>query len=255
MTADASILPLFYRAPALLRFPDHRLVGVREGADVSYAEGATAIPLVAGEFLQAQRSYPIVFSNDADAAPLAVTGTAAGTNLFASEGAWAEGHYVPSYVRRYPFISMAPTEGGVTLLGIDLAAAKVTTDAVRDGARALFLEDGSPTTFASASMAFCDAYALEHERTRAFSAALVAENLLATREARIVLSGGAEKRVQGFRLVDEAAFRSLSSDTLATFHRNGWLDLIILHLASQLAWQGLVERSATPAEAPAQAVA
>ena len=43
-------LPLFYRAPGLLRFQDHARLGVRRGAAFGFATGATAIPVVAGEF-------------------------------------------------------------------------------------------------------------------------------------------------------------------------------------------------------------
>lgn len=237
-------LPPFYGSPALLRFPDHRLIGLRDGVDFGFARTATAIPLVASEFVHVQRSYPIVFATDEGAAPLAVTGLTAGQNLFVrAEGGWTEGDYVPSYVRRYPFIGMTPGEGEAILLGVDLSAPQVTTDAVRDGARPLFNEDGKATEVATAAIAFCEAYAVEHERTRAFAAALESENLLTGREARVTLPDGTEKLIQGFRLVDEAAFRALSGPTLETFHTNGWTDLIVLHLASQQAWRGLVARA------------
>lgn len=237
-------LPLFYRTPALLRFPEHRQIGIREVPNFGFAADAPALPVVIGEFLQAQRSYPIVFSMDAGAAPLAVTSFDAGKNLFvAADGTWDSGHYVPSYVRRYPFIGMTATEGSTTMLGLDLSAPHVSTDAARDAARPLFAEEGAATEAAAVAMAFCDAYAREHERTRAFCEALEASKLLAAREARVTLPDGTEKLVHGFRLVDEAAFRALSGPTLETFHASGWTDLIVLHLASQNTWQTLATRA------------
>lgn len=248
MSADASdrapALPPFFRSPTLLRFPDHRLIGLREGIDFGFARAAAAIPLVGPEFVHAQRSYPIVFSTEEGASPLAVTALAAGRNLFLrDDGGWTDGDYVPGYVRRYPFIGMTPGEGKNLLLGLDLSASQVSTDRVRDGARALFAEDGSATETARAAMAFCEAYAADHERTRAFGQALEAAKLLAPREARVTLPGGEEKLIQGFRLIDEAAFRALSGPTLETFHANGWTDLVTLHLASQHAWRALVARA------------
>ncbi|WP_127088237.1 SapC family protein [Aquabacter cavernae] len=244
--ASPARLPLFYRSPALLRLDEHHSVGVRENSDSAFAAAATAIPLVAGEFLQAQRHYPIVFSSDAGAMPLAVTGLAAGQNLFVTaDGAWAAGAYVPGYVRRYPFISMVPAEGGNTMLGIDLAAPQVSMDAARDGARPLFTAEGTASEAAAAAIAFCDTYALEHERTREFAAALEANGLLIERAARIALPDGTEKTVQGFRLIDDAAFRALSGETLASFHARGWLDLVVLHIASQASWHALMARAAT----------
>lgn len=237
----APVLPLFYGTPTLLRFPEHRLLGIRAGVDYGFARSATAIPLVAGEFLEAQRSYPIVFTIEDGAAPLAVTGLTTGQNLFVNDqGGWSREHYIPSYVRRYPFIGMAPADSTDILLGLDIAAPQVSTDAPRDGAQALFMEDGQASEAATGAIAFCQAYAAEHERTRAFSTALEEENLLVRREAIVTLPDWTEKLVQGFRLVDEAAFRKLSGPTLETFHANGWTDLITLHLASQSAWRNLV---------------
>lgn len=237
-------LPPFFSTPTLLRFPDHRLIGLREGVDFGFARQAAAIPLVATEFVHALRSYPIVFSTEEGAAPLAVTSLTAGENLFVrADGSWTDGDYVPSYVRRYPFIGMTPGEGEALLLGLDLSAAQVSTDVARDGAHALFEEDGSASETAKAAIAFCEAYAVEHERTRAFGLALEAANLLVSREARATLPDGSEKLIQGFRLVDEAAFRALSGETLENFHANGWTDLVILHLASQQSWRGLANRA------------
>lgn len=237
-------LPPFYGSPALLRFPDHRLIGLRDGVDYGFARAAAAIPLVTSEFVHAQRSYPLVFSIEEGAAPLAVTGLTTGENLFVGpDGTWSAGDYVPSYVRRYPFIGITPGEGEAILLGLDLSAAQVSTDTTRDAARPLFAEDGTPTEAAKAAIAFCEAYAIEHERSREFGAALEAANLLTAREARVTLPDGTEKLIQGFRLVDEAAFRALSGATLETFHAKGWSDLVVLHLASQHAWRALVGRA------------
>ncbi|MFG1395258.1 SapC family protein [Xanthobacter agilis] len=236
--------PLFYHTPTLLRFHEHRQFGLHPQASSLFAAEAAAIPLVAAEFVQAQRHYPIVFASNEEAMPLAVTGLIAGRNLFVeADGAWASGFYVPGYVRRYPFISMAPDAGGATMLGLDMASARVSPDALREGADPLFTDDGKPTQVASAAMAFCDAYALDYERTRAFAAALTLQGLLVERAARIKRPDGEEQVVQGFRLIDEAAFRALPQDVLAEFHARGWLDLIVLHLAAQTRWLGLLERA------------
>lgn len=236
--------PLFYRAPVLLRFQEHARFGVRPQADYLFAAEAAAIPLVAGEFAQAQRHYPIVFASDETAMPLAVTGITAGRNLFVdAAGAWTPGCYVPGYARRYPFIAVASDAGGPAMLGLDAASPRVSADAVRDGADLLFAADGAPTPVGRAAMAFCDAYAAEYEQTRAFAAALVAQGLLVERAMRINRPGGGEHVVQGFRLVDEAAFRALPAGVVADFHARGWLDLIVLHLASQASWHALVARA------------
>lgn len=260
--ASPSPLPLFYRSPMLLRGNEHGGFGLRRCDDCAFAAEATAVPLVASEFAAAGRHYPIVFAADESAAPLAVLGVAAGRNLFVDDGGrWRAGSYVPGYVRRYPYIAMAAAEGGPLMLGIDSASPRLVTRAQADGtmdADAFFTIDGQPTAASQDAMAFCEAYAMEGERTAAFVAALKANDLLVERTVRIRYDGlpapadeadatpGAHAQVNGFRLVEEEAFRKLPAKTIATFHVNGWNDLVVLHLASQLSWQTLIEVSAPP---------
>ena len=244
----AASLPLFYRAPALLRFADHAQFGLRQEVDHGFAATTTAIPLVAAEFALAGRDYPIVFSSDDSAMPLAVTGVAAERNLFVTaDGRWAAGRYIPSYVRRYPFIGITMEEGGPILLGIDAGSGQISTNAARDGAQLLFTDEAKATPTAEAAMAMCDAYAQDHARTQAFADALKTHNLLAERSAQLNYADTRQARVQGFRIVDEQAYRALPSAVVVEFHAKGWLDLIVLHLASQASWQTLVDESGAAA--------
>lgn len=256
-TAPApAVLPPFYARPLLLRAPEHAGLGLRLAGDLAFAAAAPAIPLVTGEFALAARHYPIVFSSDDDAMPLAVTGVAGGRNLFVEDGRWRPGTYVPGYVRRYPFIAIAGADGGPVMLAVDEACPRVVP-AGEDGVEPFFTPDGQPTELSRNAIALCEAYAIEHERTRAFARALLDNNLLVERQVQIRYNNqpadsapGAripDAQVRGFRLVDEAAFRALSADVLAAFHASQWLDLIVLHLASQAGWQTLVDASAQAA--------
>lgn len=241
-------LPLFYRAPGLLRFQEHARLGVRRAAAFGFAAGATAIPVVAGEFALAGHHYPLVFASDEAAMPLAVTGIAAGQNLFVdADGHWRSGCYIPGYARRYPFIGMTVAEGGATLLGADLASDRLASDSLAAGdeeAELLFDAKGGATPAGQAAMALCEAYAADHERTRAFAQALKANGLLAARSAQITAPDAGRAVVQGFQLVDEAAFRALPDPVIVAFHAKGWLDLIVLHFASQQRWRDLAAEAA-----------
>ncbi|MQT13471.1 SapC family protein [Rhizobiales bacterium Sp-1] len=250
----------------LIRAPEHLTFGVKPSeTPFSFAAEATAIPIVANEFAVAGRHYPIVFANDATGLPLVVTGIEAGQNLFVTaDGQWRAMHYVPSYVRRYPFIGMTTDEAGAIMLGIDSGSGRLTADVRREGGEPLFASDGTPTDASRAAITFCEAYAIEHERTKAFVAALSEHKLLVERSATIrpaqARNGSegskapADISVGGFRLVDEAAFRALDRSVVADFYARGWLDLIVLHLASQFAWQDLAAL-ARPLESPERAAA
>jgi len=243
--ATASALPLFYSAPVLLRFQEHAGYGFRKGGDLRFTAGATAIPLTLSEFAAAGRQYPIVFSSDDLAAPLAVTGLNAGRNLFVSpEGTWREGYYIPAYVRRYPFISVEIEAGGPKMLGVDSASEFISTTAAADDADPFFDAQGGPTERTRGAMAFCEAYAIEHDRTRAFSQALLDHNLLVAKTAEVTYADAGKAVVTGFRVIDDEAFAALPEKTVLEFHAKGWLASIILHQASRLGWGGLVDSAA-----------
>ena len=63
------------------------------------------VPAIAAEFGVASGSFPIVFLGDKKM-PVLVMGLRQGSNLFITEdGQFEADHYVPAYVRRYPFVS------------------------------------------------------------------------------------------------------------------------------------------------------
>ncbi|MFG1425107.1 SapC family protein [Roseixanthobacter glucoisosaccharinicivorans] len=235
-----------------MRSHEHSALGVRRGANFHFAAAATAVPLVLSEFAFAGRAYPIVFANDDGAMPLAVTGTQAGQNLFVeADGGWRAGAYIPGYVRRYPFIGMTSEAGGPTMLGIDIASDRVIAEG--DGeADSLFDAAGGPTSAGQAAMALCDAYAVDHARTLAFAQALKANGLLEERSAQVDYADAGKAVVQGFQVVNEAAFRALPAPVVVEFHAKGWLELITLHLASQLSWQLLVDAGFARRQASSQ---
>ncbi len=246
--------PLFYSQPDVLRFPQHGKLGIKREGHYKFAAEAVAIPLTVAEFAAAGRAMPIVFAQGDEALPLAVSGLSAGRNLFIdSEGAWRPGLYIPAYLRRYPFIAVQ-AGNGPQMLGIDTASSLVVQEADGETTERLFDEAGAPTPRAEAAMALSEAYAAEHEATRLFSAALVRHNLLVPRSAELRLTAPAagatgeappvSSTLTGFQIVDEAAFRALPADVVTDFHARGWLGSIVLHLASQLSWQTLLDAKA-----------
>ncbi|MDQ0302248.1 SapC family protein [Ancylobacter polymorphus] len=242
--AAAAPLPLFYRKPTLLRFESHGRLSLRRAADFRFAARATSLPLVAAEFAAAGRDYPLVFASDEGAMPLAVTGITAEQNLFVeADGRWRAGSYIPGYVRRYPFIGITAEDSGSTMLGVDLASDRLADEGEKE-ADMLFDLRGAATRTSQSAMALCEAYATEHTRTRAFVQALKDKNLLVPRSAQVSFADAGRAVVQGFQLVDEAAFRALPAAAVVEFHAKGWLDLIVLHLASQQRWRELVDMSA-----------
>ena len=116
------------------------------GTVPDFAKRINAMAISFSEFAIAQRDYPIVFAT-ADSgksyAPVAVLGLADGQNLFIDDHErWAEGAYVPAFVRRYPFCISRIFKDGVAQDERLVCVEKSYVDA---GGIAMFNADGLPT--------------------------------------------------------------------------------------------------------------
>ncbi|MBN9426438.1 MAG: SapC family protein [Burkholderiales bacterium] len=236
-------LPLFYKDPVLLRFEEHGDAGLLPASGVDFVREAVAIPLCVGEFSVALRHFPIVFTMDERALPIALVGIRHGANLFVGkDGHWNPGSYVPAYIRRYPFITAETEDGSQQLLAVDRGSDRyVASAAGREGAERLFDEAGGPTKAALSAMALCHVYQADYASTAAFSQALLAENVLTSYQLELRLPDSARHRLKDFYVVDEKAFRALPVKTITDWHAKGWLGLVILHLASQQSYQILLD--------------
>ena len=249
-TAAAAGLPLFYRTPVVLRFEDHRRAGLGRALDFNFTREATAVQLMISEFMPALRHYPIVFSDSERPVPLAVLGLKQGRNLFLEDnGSWRADTYVPAYVRRYPFIITETPDPNTRLLSID-AASERFVETLGEGVAGdlLFESGGGPTQATRAAMEFCQAMHEDHLRTVAFSDALRGAELLTSNRADITFPNGDRYTLDGFRTIDEKAYRALATDKVAEWHKSGALDLVAMHLASQRNWQILLDLNAAQAE-------
>lgn len=239
-TAPVNDLPLFYRKPTLLRYEEHKDLALKRSDNMRFAAKANAVPLLAGEFAAAQRSFPIVFTKSEVPVPVAILGIANEANLFVDNlGTWRKGAYLPAYLRRYPFISLE-TDNGQQLLCADLSSDRIVKVG-KPGAEALFTDDGQATASTADIIQLCQAMNDEHAQTLKFAAAVAEQGLLVDKHADIRLIDDTRLTLDGFQLVDIAAFRALPADILAQWNANGWLELVVLHLTSQQNWQSLME--------------
>src|SRR5690606_14214931 len=93
--------------------------------------------------------YPIVFAAG-DGFPVAVLGLDR-DNSFVSGDTWAEGTYIPAYVRRYPFVFVDRSNDSF-VLAIDRAAPHLVEGG--DIGEPLFA-DGEPTGLVTNILDFC----------------------------------------------------------------------------------------------------
>ena len=242
-------LPLFYGKPEALNPIRHGSLGLTARADFSFAGSAHAIPVVASEMPAAMRSYPIVFIG-APKAPVIITGLRQGENLFVgADGRWAEPHYIPAYVRRYPFIlaDEQPTSGRLTLC-VDRASDRVIDQLQApsrdDGGKiALFFNGMEPTEATRQALAFCSQFQNDFNATRAMIDKIDAHGLFAPRQSKVTLESGEILNVTDFQVIDEQALNRLADDAFLDLRKSGALALIYCHLASSNSWSSLVHQA------------
>jgi hypothetical protein len=230
---------LIYETPTPLSAEAHRDLSVRDEG-FGFAAALNSVPLLIAEFAPAAAEAPIVFAGEGEAtAPALILGLRADENLFVSaEGAWT-GTYVPAFLRRYPFVF---SEAGDTLaLCIDTAHPGVN----RDGrGERLFDADGNRTRYLNEMLQFASDYQAQHNVTRAFTARLIALDLLEPATANATLPDGTQYTLGGFRRLSAERLRALPDDAALDLFRSDALSLIYTHLASLGLMRGLLDRLA-----------
>lgn len=233
---QAAPLPMFYKRPFALQAGVHSEVSLKRGTNYRFAAKATAIPLTLQELVQAQRDYPIVFTNELVPMPMGVVGLQDQANLYVDpDGGWRRGAYVPAYVRRYPFLfSGQPGSADLTLCvdeGSELLEATTANP---------FFRDGKATEITQKALEFCLAYQRQHEATRDFGHTLAQVELLVPRDATVKLPSGESITVRGFKMIDEAKFNTISAETFQDWRSKDWIKSIYAHFLSLGAWDRLV---------------
>lgn len=231
-------LPLFYRDPQPVARDRHKGKGLKATVNLAFAAGSNSVPVTMEEFPAIARDYPIVFSMERPAVPVAVLGFRRGENIYVDgQGGWAEHHYIPGYVRRYPFIFMEMKDQNKFTLCIDEASGLIT----EGGDRPMF-EGEEPSELTKKALEFCAAYHRQYVMTRTFTEELEAKGLLSAKTANITLPGQRQMALQGIRQIDEEKFRAIDDATIAAWHKNGYLFAIHAHFISQGNWQPLAQR-------------
>lgn len=215
----------------------------------AWALKANAIPLSQAEFQPAMRDYPIVFTPVAPGkgfSPVAVLGLTPGENLFAPEGRWAPGVYVPAYARRYPFcmtrLSVNKVEQKQRLICVEKAA-------VGDHGEALFDDKGAPLEKWKGLERLLNEYEADLERSREMGEILSDYGLLEPFNMQATLRNDGDKsasprklQLTGMHRVAEKNLENLNAAQLKNLLRKGILGRIFLHLVSLENFGRLLDR-------------
>lgn len=245
-----SALP-FYQNVVALNVDAHKNLKISPTGSYRFADKATAIPIVAGEFVDIARQSPIAFLriDGGKLLPVALVGLPGGDNLYVdAHGNWSA-PYVPAFVRRYPFVF---AETGVDQLTLCIDRDYAGFD--EDAGQPLFEPDGQPAAAVKDALALLTEFQRQHALTQQFAKRLEDAGLLMEATANASLPDGSSFTLQGLLVVDENKFRNIPDALLKEWFSSGELGLVYAHLISLGTLLELLRRqpASTPVDAPKQ---
>lgn len=202
------------------------------------------VPLLAVEFSEACKEYPIVFvkssPTDEQLIPMVLLGLQNAENLFVgSDGIWSS-RYIPAFVRRYPFMLANAGEEQLVLC----------IDETFDG---LNLEEGvalfdgdQETDYLKNLIQFVTSFHNDSLVTGKFTESLKSLELLEEKNLKAELKDGREFLINGFYVVNEEKLRALDAEKVQTLFTSGELAWVYAHLMSLSNLKRLVDLSAIP---------
>ncbi|WP_291842968.1 SapC family protein [Maricaulis sp.] len=212
------------------------------------------VPAISAEFPLACGSYPIIFLGEKKM-PILVMGLRQGSNVFVSaDGQFDSEHYMPAYVRRYPFVSAANPNDQPSTVCVDLDAEFVVTE---NSERPFFDANGEPTEYTRQAIDFVSAFENDARATEAFVERLVALDLLEKKDVKVSNPDDPENpvTVAEYFGVSSEKFDALPAAKLKELQSNGDLAHIISHMISLQRWDRILRRTSNlaAAQAPVQA--
>ncbi|TQV65963.1 SapC family protein [Exilibacterium tricleocarpae] len=228
---------------ALLNNVDHQHLRVITRHGVEWGDNQMCTLAIPSEFRSLQADYPIFFhcSGETDKfMPMVMFGFEQGENLYLSEQGW-DASYIPLMIQRGPFLigfQQRPGEQRSQVMSIDLDDPHISTT---EG-EALFLPHGGNTPYTERMASVLQAIDQGQAAVKAFTDALVSQQLLEPFTLNVTLNNGAKLGLDGFHTIHEERLAELDGEVLIDFHRRGILQAIYMVLASMSNIRRLIDK-------------
>ncbi len=242
---------LIYETAVPVTVTQHGNTSFDAADDYRFSGAMNAVPLLAAEIFEAASEYAVVFvAMGEEIMPAAILGVKPEQNLYLKDAHW-QAKYIPSFLRRYPFIFSASDDKKTLTLCIDETHPGFNTEG--RGER-LFGDDGKPSDYTQRVLEFLKAYQAQFEYSQRFCKKLKDLNLLEPLQAEVATPTGEKVLLGDFQGVTRGRLHTLSGDALAELAKTDELELIYLHLASLRNFTAVKDRyvEALAATAPPQ---
>ena len=145
--------------------------------------------------------------------------------------------YVPASLKNYPFL--LGNADGKKVLCVDM-----DSDHLAEGSEGerLFDDDEKKTEFLNRVIAALKNYDADFKRTEAMMEELKKSGVLVNKELNLKVADEEYVLIKGFSIVSRNKLNELDDKTLGMFVRNGYMDLINLHLRSLSNFETLATR-------------
>ncbi|WP_086933750.1 SapC family protein [Agarilytica rhodophyticola] len=224
---------LFYQNPVPLDKEKHKNLKLKKLDNLNFTSETNSVPVAGFEFFQCSRNHPVMFVKNAndDFVPVALLSLMAkGHNL----GDVWEGVYIPSFVRRYPFV--LEEQKGIVMVDLDAPHLQ------EEEGDALFDEKGEPSEALQEIMRFLENVDQGYRLTQDYIQALKEKDLLKPCQGTIKFTDTTLKLDHLF-VVDEKEFHSaLSDEEIVDWYKKGWIAWTYAHIHSIGAIPEVVKR-------------
>ena len=221
---------LIYERAVPVNKARHGTCGVKVGDNYNFARDVNSMPLLAQEFRDAMREYPIVFAGtEENIMPAVLLGFGEHENLFVDDAGHWGAKYIPAFARRYPYVFSSSDDGQTLTLCIDEDYAGFNQQG--EGER-LFDDDGEQTPYLKKVLEFQTEFQRLFTSTQTFCNNLQEMKLLDPMQAQVKLGSGQELMIGGFMVINRERLKEVPGDKLAELATVDELELIYLHLQS-----------------------
>lgn len=201
----------------------------------AYGDDVGGALIFPGEFVDAQRDYPIFFQKDAQTGEfqaVAIFGFKKNENLFLDEQGW-HANYIPAVIAREPFLIGFQREqdggGASPVIHVDMDSPRISQGGEGE---AVFLEHGGNSPYienvSRILMSIHDGLA----ESKAMFAAFLALDLIEPFVLDIEFNNGTKYQASAYYTINQEKFFALEDSAVGQLHKAGYLHFAYMVLAS-----------------------